>query len=358
MYPIPRPHSIEPKLATVHACWFFYNFGATVCHIGLGVSSNLTARVLRRAGVWAELVAVNSGKQAMVELARLQAKASADAQLPISHVIISAPWLINGDLDTLIGSFPDIQFTVLCHSNVAFISADRNGFAKIAHIADLSQMAHNLTLAGNCEAFSTWAVAALRCPCRWLPNLYDTTTFKPIRLHPWRDGVLKVGCYGAPRVQKNLISAAAAALEMAEKLSVDVEFHINVGRDENQRVLDPIRQLMAVHRRGKLVEDHWSNWAQFRHTIGRMDVLLQPSWTESFNMVTADGVAEGVSSAVLESVGWVPHSWIAKLDDTSSLATTAIALLFNPHAPGEGQEYLARYVKHGTDRWLDYLEST
>lgn len=170
--------------------------------------------------------------------------------------------------------------------------------------------------------------------------------------------MLKVGCYGAPRVQKNIISAAAAALEMAEQLSVDVEFHINVGRDGSAHVLNPIRQLMAVHRRGRLVEDHWSNWAQFRQTIGRMDVLLQPSWTESFNMVTADGVSEGVSSAVLESVGWVPPSWIARLDDTSSLATTAIHLLFNPHAPQEGQRHLEKYVLAGTRKWLDYLEST
>lgn len=179
MYPLVKPHAIQPCHDTIHAVWFYYNFGATVCHIGLGVSSAMTAKTLRRAGVWAELVAVQSGKQAITELAFLQSRASADGQLPISHVIISAPWLINGDLDLLIGTFPNIHFTVLCHSNVAFISADRNGFEKIAHIADLSQMTHNLSLAGNCEAFAEWARAALRCPCVWLPNLYDTTTFRP-----------------------------------------------------------------------------------------------------------------------------------------------------------------------------------
>lgn len=144
---------------------------------------------------------------------------------------------------------------------------------------------------------------------------------------------------------------------MAEKLSCDVEFHVNIGRDEAAGCLPPVRQLMAIHRRGTLVEDHWANWAQFRQTIGTMDILLQPSWTESFNMVTADGVAEGVASAVLESVDWVPHSWLAKLDDTSSLATTGISLLFNPHAPGEGQKALQHYVTTGTRRWLDFLVS-
>lgn len=358
MYPIIKPHAIQPRFETIHAVWFYYNFGQSVCHIGLGVATNGTATTLRRAGVWAELVPVNTAAQAFVALQQMQARASRDGQLPISHVIISAPWLINGELDRLVGTHPNIHFTVLCHSNVAFISADRNGFEKIAHIADLSGMAHNLSLAGNCEAFADWAVAALRCRCAWLPNLYDVETFQPPRLHPWRDGVLKAGCYGAPRVQKNIISAAAAALELAEKLSVDVEFHVSVGRDENQRVLAPIRQLMAIHRRGRLVEDHWSNWAHFRRTIGRMDILLQPSWTESFNMVTADGVAEGVASAVLESVGWVPDNWIARLDDTGSLAATAMALLFNPHAPLEGQAHLRKYVLQGTRRWLDYLEAT
>ena len=51
-----------------------------------------------------------------------------------------------------------------------------------------------------------------------------------------------------------------------------------------------------------------------------MHVLLQPSFTESFNVVTADGIAEGVPSVVSDAIDWVPRRWMAKADDPRDVA--------------------------------------
>ena len=62
----------------------------------------------------------------------------------------------------------------------------------------------------------------------------------------------------------------------------------------------------------KLVENGWQSWPKFRQSVAHMHLLLQPSYTESFNMVTADGVAEGVPSVVSHAIDWAPEHWKAR----------------------------------------------
>jgi glycosyltransferase involved in cell wall biosynthesis len=42
-----------------------------------------------------------------------------------------------------------------------------------------------------------------------------------------------------------------------------------------------------------------------------MNVLINCSYTESFNMVTADGIAEGIPSVVSDAICWAPAYWRA-----------------------------------------------
>jgi hypothetical protein len=55
-------------------------------------------------------------------------------------------------------------------------------------------------------------------------------------------------------------------------------------------------------RRAEVVERNWQSWPQFLATVGSMDLLLQPSYTEGFNMVTADGIAQGAASVVSDAI--------------------------------------------------------
>ena len=107
----------------------------------------------------------------------------------------------------------------------------------------------------------------------------------------------------------------------------------------------------------KLVPSGWQTWSQFRQTVGQMHLLLQPSYTESFNMVTADGIAQGVPSVVSDAIDWVPDNWQAKADDVCDIARTGRHLLGDPHAAGEGLRSLRNYVDSGLRSWMAYLES-
>jgi hypothetical protein len=89
-----------------------------------------------------------------------------------------------------------------------------------------------------------------------------------------------------------VLTAAAAALEMGQRLRVtDLEFWKSGGRREGggQTIVGAIQQMHLNVPRAKFVERNWQSWPQFLSTVGSMDLLLQPSYTEGFNMVTAGG---------------------------------------------------------------------
>ena len=86
-----------------------------------------------------------------------------------------------------------------------------------------------------------------------------------------------------------------------------------------------------------------------------MHLLLQPSYTESFNVVTADGVAEGVPSVVSDAIDWAPRSWKAPVDDANAMALVGGKLLESRWAPGRGLSALKAYNRRAMHAWADFL---
>lgn len=353
-----RPHSLQPQrdTARVAFCYCAYHFVKGSSHTGLGCVVNITANVLWRHGIQTDVLPLSSAAELETQLAAIQSQALTQHQTPVSHVVIAAPWFPIDDLNLLVHQHRGVHFAVICHSDVGFLQADPQAVQRLKEMAALELVAHNFSLAGNNARFVQWMRAAISPTCVLLPNLYDCTSFAPPHRLPVTHRPIRIGCYGAMRPLKNMITAAAAALEISRTLRTDVEFHISGTYDEGQNSLAPIKEMLAGQGTS-LVIDPWRSWADFRHLIRSMDVLMQPSFTESFNLVTADGIAEGVPSAVSETIDWVPPGWIAHAHDTHSLAKTAMALLHDPHAAHEGQEALRRYVKHGMHEWLEYLIS-
>jgi hypothetical protein len=86
-----------------------------------------------------------------------------------------------------------------------------------------------------------------------------------------------------------------------------------------------------------------------------MHLLLQPSYTESFNMVTADGVAECVPSVVSNAIDWAPEHWKANVDDVLDIARAGRHLLYDPRAIHDGLKALREYVANGLRSYERYF---
>lgn len=327
----------------------YKNFAASrnISHIGLGVAAINNSKVLRASGVRTEVwPAVNASD--------LRSRLAAS---PASHVIISAPWIPSVELQALVSEFPDTHFAVNSHSNVGFLQADANGVRLLREAMEIETGSHNFHLAGNSRKFCQWVSDTYAAPCTYLPNMYHIDSVDRTRRPLWRGGTLRVGAFGATRPQKNFMSAAAAALEIAHQLKADLELWVSTGRAEGggEVVQRAVRAMFDGLLNTRVVEAGWQSWPKFRKTVGNMHLLLQPSYTESFNMVTADGIAEGVPSVVSSAIDWTPRYWRAEIDDVFDIARVGRSLLQDPNAAVEGLHALKAHNRDGLEAWQQFL---
>src|SRR5579863_10061463 len=92
----------------------YKNFAANraLSHIGLGVTAMNTAKSLRDAGVTTDVWAITSSQDLSQQLK------VAEAVSPVSHVVVSAPWIPTAELAGLTAGHPETKFAVNCHSNL------------------------------------------------------------------------------------------------------------------------------------------------------------------------------------------------------------------------------------------------
>lgn len=325
----------------------YKNFAANraISHIGLGVTALNTAKSLRAVGIRADVWPIASAAELR---ARLR---NAD----VSHVVVSAPWIPTTDIAHLCSEFRDTQFAVTCHSNLGFLQADPSAMRMLREGLELRRTSWNFRMAANCARLARWVPEAYGMPCAWLPNIYFLEAEQQKRAR-YSGGTLRIGAFGATRVLKNLMTAAGAALRIANAKRADLEFWISTGRVEGgASVLEAVRQMLNGLPHVKLVENSWQTWPQFRQTVRHMHLLIQPSYTESFNVVTADGVAEGVPSVVSDAIEWAPKSWKAPVDDANAVARVGRRIVESRWAPSRGLAALKAHNKRAMQAWTEFL---
>ena len=331
----------------------YKNFAANrnISHIGLGVAALNTAKVLRREGIRTDVWPI-------VNAADLRMRLESE---PVKHVIVSAPWIPSNELQSMATQFPETQFSVCCHSNVGFLQADRNGVKLVRELLELEMGTHNIHLSGNSRRFCEWVQAAFAAPCTYLPNLYYLDEYSDKRhAELFHGGVLRIGVFGATRPLKNMMSATGAAIQIAREFRAPLELWLSGGRTEGggETILGAVKEMVAELSNVSLVLNGWQSWPKFRKIVGHMHLLLQPSYTESFNMVTADGVAEGVPSVVSSAIDWAPDYWKAATDDVVDIARVGRQLLRDPGAAHDGLRALKAYVREGVGAYREYFAST
>lgn len=342
--------NVGADLSNLHVAIAYKNFAAWkgLSHIGLGVTAVTNSQVLATEGVEVNVFPVRHNVDIVDSIREYEQKTGNK----LSHVVISAPWLSTRDVTAMITHFKHIQFTINSHSNVGFLQADPQGVRLLREALALSKTHPNIRVAGNSKKFVRWLQSAYGEPVIYLPNLYPLKN----TVKAWDGKTLKIGAFGAVRPQKNLMTAAAAAIVIARFLGVPTEFYISSGREEGGTgtITNAIRQMCKDIPNFELKENPWGHWNNFKEVVGSMDLLIQVSYTESFNMVTADGISMGIPSVVSDAIDWAPSSWKAHADDVLDVAQVGIKLLSGP-ARELGNEALQRHNEEGIQAWTQYL---
>ena len=119
--------------------------------------------------------------------------------------------------------------------------------------------------------------------------------------------VVSIGCFGAVRLMKNHITQALAAIMFGDEADKTVHFHIN--SYDIPGYIDPVinnlREMFSKLTRHKLIEHGWMCRSDFLNLIRDMDIVSQVSFTETFNIVAADAMYQGVPIIVSDEISWV-----------------------------------------------------
>jgi len=240
-----------------------------------------------------------------------------------THVIIEAFWVVPEKFTVLNKLHPEVKWIVRNHSEFPFLANE--GIALSWSLKYLTYP--NVFLAPNSlQTFrDTLSIASAAYGAHvaherviYLPNYYKVNKDFVARL-PIGETV-NIGCFGAIRPLKNQLVQAIAAIKFADKQGKKLKFHINVARleDAGNNVLKSIRGLFEnldpTHY--ELVEHGWLKHDDFLLLVDTMDIGLQCSFTESFNIVTADFVTQGVPVVASREVEWLPNHFV--VDDITN----------------------------------------
>lgn len=283
-----------------------------------------------------------------------------------THVIIEAYWVVPEKFDVLTKLHPKVKWIVRNHSELPFLANE--GIAidwtlrylkhKDVYLAPNSFKSYHdmkkMVAASHSSLVSEYKII-------YLPNYYPTDgNIKP---RPPIGETINVGCFGAVRPLKNHLVQAVAAIHFARVNRKKLRFHINVARieDAGNNVLKSLRGLFKNLDPNKyeLVEHGWLDHKDFLELVNTMDIGLQASFTESFNIVAADFVSMGVPMVVSEEIEWMPKQFVAKHTDSQSIYIKMEKVLrcFNFWKRGrDALINLLKYNKKSKKIWVEHFK--
>lgn len=264
-------------------------------------------------------------------------------------VVIEALWVVPEKFPILKKLHPKVKWFCHLHSQIPFLSLEGNAMDWAIRYQE-----HGVGIIANAiELYD--ALKTIIKNIVYLPNVYLSDSRCP---NIKEKDVIDIGCFGAIRPLKNQLLQALAAIQFAKEIDKFLFFHINSTRQETNGapVLKNIRQLFALTEGAVLFEHDWMEPEDFIHMLHRdIDIGMQVSLTETFNVVSADYVTAGVPMVVSDEVRWASHWNMADKDDMKDI----VKHLHRVHASSAlvrwNQRLLHRYSSKAQKMWHDFV---
>lgn len=318
---------------------------------GLNVSSDMTARCQREFGFDSTSIGVIDANC----LDRILFN-----ERP-SHLVIKAFWVPVEKIALLAKKYPSCQFIITCHSNPSFLGQERRGFSDIGKILDLYNTYPNVHVAANNQDTATSFSSAFGALIPWAPNVICDHDQRMPHKDCCNNDFLDVGLFCALRPMKNILTQALAAIEAARELQVDLRLHVITDRVEmdGDNIAKSLRDMFAIVESDcvQLVEHNWMLHEDFLKLVAQMDIGLQVSYTESFNIVSFDFLSQNVPVVVGTSVSWAPREWQAPHDSVQGIKEKMIEMLTaswkkERYLHDAGVAALKIYNRNAIEQWI------
>lgn len=243
-------------------------------------------------------------------------------------VIIEALWVVPQKFDILQKLHPNVKWIIRLHSEIPFLSNEGMALEWILNYCDYENVyisANTLRMADDLvDVLSAkYNRNELKNKILFLPNYYVASN-NTIRFEK-EPNVIDVACFGAIRPLKNQLIQAIAAIDFAKMKNKKLRFHINGSRIEHgNNVLKNIRNLFANLDSNKfeLVEHDWLPHEQFLQLVAQMDIGMQVSYSETFNIVAADFVSQNIPIVTSPEIFWVNNCCYADPNSVDEIVYT------------------------------------
>lgn len=277
-----------------------------------------------------------------------------------THVIIEAFWVVPEKFEILHKLHPHVQWIIRNHSEMPFLATEGSAtgwmleYIKHSHVSVSSNSPDSFWDFRRMVAAAYGDEVAER-KVKYLPNFYlrQDEFFNPTTCG---NETLKVGCFCAIRPLKNQFIQAIAAVDFASRNAMKLEFHMNSARIEGHGspVLKSIRSLFEHldPERFQLIEHNWLDHTDFLKLVATMDIGLQVSFTETFNIVTADFVCCGKPIVISPEIFWMPRNGMADPTSVEDIQRVMQDLLYGGEFdPEDNLRALSEYNYESIKYW-------
>lgn len=189
----------------------------------------------------------------------------------------------------------------------------------------------------------------------YLPNCYPTNFDEyPITARPDSE-YIDIACFGAYRPMKNHLQQAFVALRYAEERGKKLRFHTNgridsAGHQPAKNVVNLLQAAGAEH-----VSHDWEDRETFLASLQNIDVLLQISISETFNIVAADATLVGTPILVSKEISWAYPTYADPQSVTDSVRKLGLIMNNSSFFVQNNRNGLNIYASASRRKWLQYL---
>ena len=248
--------------------------------------------------------------------------------------------------------FPNIDFFVHIHSKFPFLQQEKGYVGFI----------HGLNAAGIGVIFNS--VDSHACFDHVLNIRLDNIYQSPVtNIHKRisKPDELHVGCHGSLRLLKNTLFQAFVAKKLAEQMNKKLVFHINNTRNDGEAdsIILSLLNALDIGKGHFLKPTHWLSHSDFIEFCSlNLDLGMQLSMSETFNIVTADYVSAGVPVIAGPDIDWVSSSSKSSTTDfNNALMSCNNVIRYGSVLNEINRNNLNKHKENAIDQWGNFLNN-
>jgi len=273
-----------------------------------------------------------------------------------THVIIEALWVVPNKFNILHKLHPHVKWIIRLHSQLPFLSNEGIAIKWLSEYLDHKSVFIAVNSPRMLDEVKYLLYHEHHKKVIYLPNYYPEK-YK-YKKQEKKHHHIDISCFGSIRPLKDQLIQAFAAIEFADKIGKKLNFHINVGRYEGKG--EPIlNNLIALfenqeHNGHKLVMHEWMPRHEFLELCRKMDIGMQVSFSETFNIVGADLISQGVPLVGSSEIPWLSRFFAANPNKSNNIYRKLLLAYWYPKFNVKlNQILLKKYCDRTRRIWYD-----